>query len=512
MFSVKYPKKNSQSKDLSQTQPCLKWIGSMFFSVLLSSHSQSFAQTDFQLNETNFKIPSGESKVQLANPSAAETKNMSADFYLETYNYNSAFDSARSLGNPYQENHFGLNVAYKNSDFKKLTFKSIFQTDLNKAQNSVFAVPELSQTYVLSKQDQNHDILYVGRVTHFTNDIDQRLHLGLVHPYFSQDHLNYETLGLTGIEYEKSIEQKRIYFGFYPVFLPNQDPGVSVENGRIVAQNRWANQAPKYFVFNDRTKEINYEIKNYKIADIVFNPAYRFGVDIPVSKAVERVALGYKRAPLNNIVLTRETYADLDIQGQVKLAPVVNYSNQIYSDVQWGLPKGRLIYSFVYDKPDSLTAPKDQSIQSMSALNVNSLTFELPYQNQSFEQSVYVTYAMITGGQISDVNNDGSQNIVTVSKNRQQYFNPIKIGAKNKFYYRLKNPIQTQIAYLLDEVQKGSLLSADAQYALNDAAQIKLGFDILGSDFRASDDQASQYFLVKSQGFDRLFAGFSYVY
>lgn len=485
------------------------------FVLLIFVQSEVKADTDFQMDENAFKIsnqPQSESRLRVLEGAQNVEKKISANFYLETYNYSSAFDTVRSTGNPYQENHFGLNVDFKNKNYNDLSFKTIFQTDLDKSQNSVFAVPELSQTYFLKAHEKQVEKIYVGRTTHFTSDIDQRLHLGLIHPYFTQDHVNFETMGLTGIEYENTFDHRLFYFGFYPIFLPHQDPGVSVENGHIVAQNRWANQAPKYFVFNGRSKEINYEIKNYKVADVVFNPAYRLGLNIPVNSVVESFAVGYKRAPLNNIILSRETFADLDIQGQVKLAPVVNYSNQIYSDIKIALPFGRIIYSQIYDQPDSITASQDQSIQSLSSLTVNSLTVEIPYVYSSFKQSLYLTYATLTGGQIVDLNSDGTPNFVTVTKNRQQYFNPFKIGAKNKFYYRLKNPIFLNLSYIFDDTQKGSLLSVDSQYALNDLTEIKIGFDLIGSDYSSSDDRMAQYFLVKSQSFDRVFAGLSYVY
>ena len=138
MFRVKHQKNNNQSKDLSHTPEQPKWIVLTFVLALFIGFTRAYAQTDFQLSETNFKIPSGESKLQLPHNQQSDAKHMSADFYLETYNYNSAFDAARLSGNPYQENHLGLNLSYKNLEFKKLTFKSIFQTDLSKTQNSIF--------------------------------------------------------------------------------------------------------------------------------------------------------------------------------------------------------------------------------------------------------------------------------------------------------------------------------------------------------------------------------------
>lgn len=484
-------------------------------SVLTNFSQNLLADTDFAIDENQFKfrtLPQGESQIQIEQQSTVSGKNMSANFYFESYNYNSAFDSKRSQGNPYQENHFGLNVAYKNTGLKDLSLRSIFQTDLSKTQNSTFAVPELSQKYWIAKEKDKYEVVYLGRSTHFTSQIDQRLHLGLVHPYFSQDHINFETLGLTGIEYERASGAQILYFGFYPVFLPNQDPGVSVENGRVVAQNRWANQAPRYFVFNDKTKEINYEIKNYEISEVVFNPGYRFGLQTSLNTYYDLFSIGYKRAPMHNIVLARETYADLEIQGQVKLAPVVNYSHQFYSDSRFVLPFGQFIFSFIYDKPDSLRASVEQSIQDVAPMTVHSLSYEFPYRFDEMQQNVYITYAMLTGGQIQDVNSDGTPNLVTVSKNRQQYFNPIKIGLRNAFYFIFKRPIETQISYTYDDMQKGSLFSFDVKYELSREAQLKVGMDILGSKYQTTDEQASQYFLVKAQSFDRLFAGLSYVY
>lgn len=443
--------------------------------------------------------------------------NFNVNFSFQSLNYSSPFDVENSTNNAFQENNFGLNFKYINDDLGQLKINGLFQTDLNRSQNTTFAVPEAYQTYQFQKLFDYKQVLYVGRSVHFTHDADQRFNLGLVHPHFTQDHIHYESQGLTGFEYVLESSKGQIYFGGYPFYLPNQDPGVKVENGQIVAQNRWASQAPKYFLFNETQKNIVYEIKNYNISDIVMNPSYRVGAVLNANSIwdkLESISLGYKRSPMNNIVLSRETYADLQLQGQVKLAPVINYTQQSYADVTLNVNKYKLIYSYLNDLPDELSAQKNQSIQSMSQLNIQSFTFEAPhYLLNELPQKTYISYAMIDGGEVRDLNSDGSENIITVAKNRQKFFKPFKIGSVNNFYLNLKNPIQTKIEYTFDSQQKGAILSFESRYSINQPTLINFGFDILGSSYSAlGQDDSADYFLVKNQAYDRFFAGVNYVY
>lgn len=351
-----------------------------------------------------------------------------------------------------------------------------------------------------------------GRQYTQPSGVDETFNLGLIHPYFTQDYLQYTHQGLMGFEYEVAQDQYSFLAGYYPMYLPNQEPLVKIEQGKALPQNRWSRRPPAQFVFNNQTKDINYSVNSYDMQDIVNNPSFRLASSYKFkTQNPSQIQLGYKYGPLPQIVIDRQTYADLDATGNVNFLPAVNYSNTFHVDYTLGVKQWALQLSALYDRPEQLNANPGRSLQQLSAMDVQSL--KLAYQIRSpseLNQSVYVAYALVNGGGIKDLNFDGSENIFTFTKYRQQYFKPFKVGAELSYYAFLRRPQTSQIEWIYDQVQQGSVLSFEQKFEIIKALNIKLGMDVLGVE--TGVQQNDDHFINKYKSNDRFYSGLNYVY
>ena len=434
---------------------------------------------------------------------------------VQSFNYANSYDSQNAEQNPYQENDLHLDIqVFKAINKYEVFGQALFDHDMNREKNAAFAIPTLGVNYYFAEGNKTFTELSIGRTIHYTSRIDQDLHLGLIHPYYTMDELNYTTQGLTGFEFIQEEKNFGFLIGYYPLFLPNQSPSVNFNNGQTISQNRWSKQPPKLFLFNGQEKAIDYQIDNYNESQVMNHGTVR--LDLKGKLDTSELTLGYKRGPLDDIPLSRETYANLDVVGQVKLGPDVTYSSQYTADAKFDFSKANLYFSYIKDIPDHLTAPVGRSVQTLSDLEIRGVTLESkPVVVSGLDQTFYITYAVLSNGLITDLNSDGSENIFTFSKYRQQYFHPLKVGAKNSFYFLLAHPVQTNLEYTYDATQKGSILSAQSTYALGsfyggDLVKVSVGFDILGSAYNADD--YSDYFISHYQANDRVYGGVQYVF
>ncbi len=424
-------------------------------------------------------------------------------FDLNSYQYVvSEGDNAK------QENAVTLGYEYSNttvSSRSKIDLAVHVQSGLS--QQLDITAPEIYYKY----KNTIHSFGF-GRQYTRPSGADETFNLGLIHPYFTQDYLQYTHQGLMGFEYEFIQDQYSLLMGYYPIYLPNQEPLVKIEQGKALPQNRWSRRPPAQFIFNNQTKDINYSVNSYEMQKIVNNPSFRLASTYKFeTKNLSQIQLGYKYGPLPQLVIDRETYADLDATGNVNFLPAVNYSNTFHFDYTVGLNQWVLQLSALYDRPEQQNAKQGRSLQQLSSMDVQSL--KVAYQIRSpdeLSQSIYVAYALVNGGSIKDLNFDGSENIFTFTKYRQQYFKPFKVGAELSYYAFLTRPQTSQIEWIYDQVQKGSVLSFQQRFEIIKALNLKLGMDILGVE--TGVQQNDDHFINKYKSNDRFYSGLNYAY
>lgn len=386
-----------------------------------------------------------------------------------------------------------------------------------KGKNFVFgAVPEVYYQYTtnlnaLTKNIQINTIT-LGRKVINISEADQAFNLGLVNPYFTQDFLSFQKQGLVGLHYDLNTKNWGGGLSALPIYLPNQGPSVQEKYGKIEGSNRWVKKPPAQFAFNDNNKEIVYSINYTEVSKLVFSPgaiAYaRLG---QVDNQVHFVA-SYSRRPMNEPVLERETYADLNVVGNVNLVPQVLYDDLYTADLRFKNESVKTSLSYISDRPQNKIARDFYSIQTLKPLN--GMTASVDYSLETKSKNKYnfgLALGAFSGGEIIDLNSDGTENIFTFSKQRLQYKMPTQVSFGSDLLSFGSKTLYSNFKWLYDREQKGSVFTTE--FNLNNESQkglaAHLGFDILGTEEQKTDDIG---FIQQFQANDRVYGGLDYVF
>ncbi len=414
------------------------------------------------------------------------------------------------------------------ADSSEQAFLFRHQFDFKKGQNSVRtnlilggyqknksyfgAVPELYyqhfSTDTVSQKITNKYTL--GRQILDASHLDQKFNLGLVNPYYTQDFISYQSQGLIGFHQEISSENWAFNISLLPLYLPNQGPTVKEVDGKIQGSNRWVKKPPTKLAFNDASKEIIYTVDYSDISKLVLTPGalaqFRLG---QLKNKIHWVTSVSKR-PMNETVLERETFGNLDVIGNVNLVPNVIYNDLLTTEVRYQNQHFRSALSYVTDRPENKTARDFYSIQKLNSISGYSVYFE--YDVPSLEnRSVLLgmAYANFFGGEIIDINSDGTENLLTFSKQRLQFLKPMQLYIKADLFKVYNKLVKNSTKWIYDQQQKGSVLSSEFNAQTLNNLNLRLGFDLIGTEEQKTEDYG---FLQDFQANDRIYAGLDYVF
>jgi hypothetical protein len=379
----------------------------------------------------------------------------------------------------------------------------------SETKSSYVAVPEL---YV-GLQDSPSKFISLGRQIHTASFVDSYYHLGLYNSYFTNDLINFTEQGLTGLHLQIANQFFGLRVGVHPLYFPNQGPQVREENGSLVSSNRWAPRPPAQFKFADQVKNIEYVIRDYEVSEIISNPGQvaTFFVGSDLQRPYLRVS--YAHHPINDIPLTRDTYAGaLDSVGHVALFPVVTYHEVKSVDVNLDAGLFKSTLSYVEDNPENKVADENETLQSLNPLKIYGLYLAADL-TKFFRRQVRISLALadIYGGEIKDLMSNGEESAFTFSTQRTQYRKPVTLAVASELFFGKSKAITSEISWTYDQVFQGSLVSAQFKYPVLAQMSVNLGFDFLGVENELSGDTANN-FLSKNQANDRVYGGLQYVF
>ncbi len=371
-----------------------------------------------------------------------------------------------------------------------------------------FALPEAYGGYG-SKENS----VSVGRKIENYSISDQFFNFGLVHPTFSNDNINFRANGLTGLSFHHHEGSFGFNVAYNPIFIPNQGPQVKVEDGQVNSTNRWATVPPEKVRLGDENREIVYAVRDYKVTDVVNNPGYIANVFFGENKARPFLMATYGRKPINEIALSRDTFADIaTFRGNVILNPHVLY-HQIYAaDVNLDSQNLKFTISYLGDQPENIQAQGLETMQTLSPLSIVSayVGYDL---NASLgrKMEVYIAASNITGGEIRDLNSSGQGGEINFASSRTLFKRPVKTGAKGELFYIQNRPFSADVNFTYDQQLKGSLLSAAINYAITKTVNLNASVDVLGVE-NESISSSENNFLQQNKANDRVMAGVDYVF
>jgi hypothetical protein len=349
-----------------------------------------------------------------------------------------------------------------------------------------------------------------GRKILDASEMDQHFNLGLINSYFTQDYMTYQNQGLTGFHQEFNATNWGLNVSVLPFYFPNQGPVIKEVNGQIIGSNRWVNKPPTRFAFNDANKEIIYSLNYNEIYQRIFSPGvlaqFRLG---QVENGIHWVTSVSKR-PLNEPVLERETFGDLDVVGKVNIVPTVVYSDIITTELRYKSQFFRSTISYMADRPQNKTARSFYSIQKLNSMSGYSVFTEYDFQFSSARSfTLGLATASFSGGEIVDLNSDGTENIFTFTKQRLQYKRPISVYVQADLFKIAGQPMRAKTQWLYDEEQQGSVFTSEFSYQALNSMSLRAGIHIIGTENQKTDDYG---FLQSFQANDRFYGGLDYVF
>lgn len=421
----------------------------------------------------------------------------------KTINYT---ESSNVDSNLQQQLQIGLNLKKEGSFF--------YQADItvgtfSEPQSFYYVFPELYTGY----GDINNNVI-LGRKKENLSVADTFFNFGLIQSRFTNDNINFIEGGLTGLSAHLSNDGMGVIGAFMPIFIPNQGPQIKTEDGQIISTNRWAPQPPSKFKFGNQYKNINYAIRDYKITDIISNSGFMLNAYMGQSQNNRPIfSTTYAKKPINEVAFSRDTYSDIsNFEGYVYLTPTVLSHEVLAVDLNLDYKNIKSTFSYLGDEPINQEAQDLETIQTLNSLKIYSLVTSLDLTanlDQKFE--IYAGAAIISGGEIRDLNHEKKESFLTVVTSRTQYKKPLRMGLKAEMFYINNKAVEIDSNMTYDQELKGSLLSAQIKYRPVKNLNLSLGVDLIGVESDLPEGVQGN-FLDQNKANDRFFAGINYVF
>lgn len=471
---------------------------SMIFLLVLFVGSVLFAQN------SKIQMPEGVSNYKNKKNGKKNTEfNTKIEIEAKAINYNEASNVDSNLQQQLQ-----LELSLKNDEV------FFYKTDVivgtfSEPQSFYYAFPEIYAGY--GEIDNN---VTIGRRKQNLSFVDSVFNFGLIQSRFTNDNINFIEGGLTGISTHISTNGMGLMGAFMPIFIPNQGPQIKTEDGRIISSNRWAPQPPSKFKFGTGYQNINYAIRDYKITDIISNSGFMLNAYIGQRQSGRPIFLAtYAKKPINEVAFSRDTYSDIsNFEGYVFLTPTVLNHEVQAADLNLDYENFKSTLSYLADQPINQEAKDLETIQTLNPIKIYSFFTSLDLtSNLSRKFEIYAGTAVISGGEIRDLNRDQKESVLTVVNSRTQYKKPTRVGLKAEMFYIYNKAVEIDTNMTYDQELKGSLLSAQIKYAPLKNLNLSLGADLIGVENELPEGVQGN-FLDQNKANDRFFTGMTYVF
>lgn len=352
-----------------------------------------------------------------------------------------------------------------------------------------------------------------GRKKENLNFADSFFNFGLVQSHQTNDNINFIEGGLIGLTARFSTTHFGVMAGFNPIFIPNQGPQTQVEDGKITSSNRWAPSPPSKFKFGDDHKNINYAIRDYQLLDIINSSGYMASAYLGPNSDRPYLRVTYTYKPLNDIVLSRDTYSDIStFEGYVYLTPNTIMHQVTAADINFDFENVKTTLSVISDQPENKTAKDLEFIQNLNPLNIVAGYISVDLSSWAKKKlEIYAGAASISGGEVRDMNSQNQESSFAIADSRTLFKKPLRLGVKSEMFFIYNKAVDADVSYTYDQDLKGALLSATVKYGATKNLTLRVGADVIGVENELPKD-AQGNFLDQNKANDRFFAGVNYAF
>lgn len=360
------------------------------------------------------------------------------------------------------------------------------------------------------KRLNDSERVYVGRKRFIWSEADAYWLLGLWQPNYAIDLLRPEEEGLFGVFYEHDYDKFSLVAYGSPLFIPTVGPDLREENGSLVSDSRWYRRPSEQYNFNNRINSISYKLNIPEAMELATQPSLgvtgKWGE--PQRGFWVRSSLGLK--PMNDLILGRQNFKVIDQDKvDVKVTPSVAMHNIFSVDTGFETDSVKTSLSYIEDNPLKKVPPTDWSYQHPQAMRAYSVLFQFDLQKWT-RKSVQVDlgYLKIFGGNVVDITSDESPDSFTLFDERFKFKDAVSLRARSALFQAYQKPFMTQISYLYDYSQRGSLLGTEFQFFPVKNWAVLFGLDAMG----VETEDSSSHFLNQYRANDRYYGGITYVF
>ena len=352
--------------------------------------------------------------------------------------------------------------------------------------------------------------LSIGRRKFEWSELDTRWQLGLWQPKFNLNPLRPEDQGLTGLFFDHREEKQEFLLLATPIFLPTTAPEVREEGGSLVSDSRWYRAPSNKWKFNNQDTPNVYSLETPEVARLTGNPGfagmYRVGALNEGPRMI--VAAAYK--PVNDMLLKRQIDFFTNNLTQVKVSPDVTYHRLISTDVAYSWGPFNASVSYLGDDPVEKRPIDKWAIQKLKPLSIYSANFDMQLSSLVARPlSLQTSYLKVFGGEIEDIEKDGSPNEITLFDSRTKFTNAVLLSLQGEIWHPYSRPLTSKFSYTYDYDQKGYVWGLEFQLSPVKQWGLVLGSDILGVENETDTDKR---FINQFRANDRYYAGLSYVF
>ncbi len=374
-----------------------------------------------------------------------------------------------------------------------------------KKNQSNYSIKEIYGSYSLSEDTK----LHLGRKVMDWSEMDSRWNLALWQPNYALDLLRPETQGLVGLFVEHQMGPSKLMLFGSSLFIPSIGPDVREEDGSLVSDSRWYRRPSSKFNFNSRINTISYNL-DVNLQELVgktsLGASYQYGDKKDGVWFVGSTA--YK--PMNELVLRRQNFKSITTDViNAKVSPDAAYHAIASTDIGFTEGRTKAFVSYIEDRPQEKRPTGEWVIQK--ALPLKAYSVNLDYEFPSvFERHLKtrVGYLKIEGGGVVDIQADGSTDDFTLFDERMRFKDSVLLQVQGPLVHFKEKPLVTQITYMHDFIQKGTLVGTEFQYYPTPAWGFIVGADVLG----VENEDGSSSFLNQYRANDRFYGGLNYVF
>lgn len=386
------------------------------------------------------------------------------------------------------------------ADFSAGTFFSRSQSSIT-----------VHEAYLATSRLLHETQVSVGRKKAQWSELDSRWQTGLWQPRAAIDALRPEEQGLTGLFVDYNRPNFQLLGFATPLFIPTMGPEIREEGGSLVSDSRWYRSPPASIGFNQQVNSLVYRLDIPETAKLVLNPAAAVMTRVGSRDVGPWGAAAYGHKPVNDLLLRRQNFkASSSPTVDVTVSPDITYHDIISADAGYAGDSVQAVVSVLSDNPAEKRPDPDQSIQKLEPLQAYSANLDWTVKNL-FSRSVQLQlgYLKVYGGGIHDIVADGSRDDYTLFDERLKFTNAATVGFQGSLFNISARPLVTKVRYLYDFDQKGTLMSAEFQYAPRTEWALVMGADLLGVEDETFKPTG---FLNQFRANDRVYGGMTYVF